>query len=94
MPRFLIERIFGEVDEAALREVGERSKRIAFEEFPEVVWEHSHVVVDEDGASRTFCVYDAPDERTVRAHAERLGMHRIGRVYEIGGDVSPDDFPL
>lgn len=94
MPRFMIERIFGEIDEEFLQEVGERSKRIVFEEFPEVTWEHSHVVVDEDGASRSFCVYGAPDERTLLAHADRLGMHKVRRIYEIGGDVSPDDFPL
>lgn len=94
MPRYLIERIFGELDEEELRDVGARSKRIAVEEFPEVTWEHSHVVVDEDGGSRTFCVYRAPNEEALRGHAEVLGQHEIGRLYEIGGDVSPDDFPL
>lgn len=94
MPRYLIERIFGEIDEEQLRDIGARSKRIAVEDFPEVTWEHSHVVVDEDGASRTFCIYRAPNVEALRQHASALGGHDIGRLYEIGGDVSPDDFPL
>lgn len=94
MPRFLVERVFGEVDDKRLQELGARSKRVAVEEFPEVTWEHSHVVVDDDGQSRTFCVYDAPTEDVVRQHALRLGFHEIARIYEIGGDVSPDDFPI
>lgn len=94
MPRYLIERIFGEVDEQQMRDIGTRSKQIAQREFPDITWEHSHVVVDEDGGARTFCVYRAPSENVLREHAEQLGFHRIGRVYEIGGDVSPDDFPV
>ena len=74
--------------------VGQRSKRIAIEHFPAIVWEHSHVVVDRQGTLKSFCVYDAPDEETVRRHAEMLGAHEVGEVYEIGGDVTPDDFPL
>jgi len=93
MPRYLIERLYGEVDEDTLKMVGARSKQIATEEFPEVTWEHSHVVVDENGESRTFCIYDAPNEDVVRKHAHRLGHHEIARLYEIGGDVSPADFP-
>lgn len=94
MPRYLIERIFGEVDEEQLREISTRSKRVLVEKFPEVTWEHSHVVVDEDGGSRTFCVYRAPSVEALRDHAHSVGEHEIGRLYEIGGDVSPDDFPL
>lgn len=93
MPRYLIERIFGEVDEQELQQIGTRSKRLVLDEFPDVTWEHSHVVVDEDGGSRSFCVYTAPDEATVRQHGARLGFHAIGKLYEIGGDVSPEDFP-
>ena len=53
--------------------VGRRSREIAEEEFPEITWEHSHVIVDESGGVRTFCVYGAPDEETVRSHGKRLG---------------------
>ena len=30
----------------------------------------------------------------VREHASRLGDHVVTTIYEIAGDVSPDDFPL
>ena len=42
------------------------------EEFPEIVWDHSHVVLDESGTVRTYCVYDAPNEELVR-RAAKLG---------------------
>jgi Nickel responsive protein SCO4226-like len=93
MTRYVIERTY-DVDENEMPKVGARSKRIAMEQFPAIIWEHSHVVVDSDGTLKSFCVYEAPDEETVRRHAELLGNHVVERVYEIGGDVTPDDFPL
>ena len=94
MPRYIIERTF-DVDLEAMQSVGRRSKEIAAEEFPElIVWEHSHVVVDDEGNVKSFCVYDAPDEDTVRRHAAMLGNHVVDHIYEIGGDVTPADFPL
>jgi Protein of unknown function (DUF4242) len=94
MPRYVIERTY-DVDEEELPNVATRSKRIALEQFPgTIVWEHSHVVVDSDGTLKSFCVYEAPDEETVRRHAELLGNHIVDHVYEIGGDVTPADFPL
>jgi hypothetical protein len=94
MPRYIIERTY-DVDMQAMAEVGRRSKQIAAEQFAEsLVWEHSHVVLDSDGNVKSFCIYDAPDEDTVRRHAAVLGNHFVDRIYEIGGDVTPADFPL
>lgn len=93
MPRYLIERTFF-VSEEEMQEVGRRSREIATEKFPQIAWEHSHVLVDETGNVRTVCVYDAPDEQTVLQHAESLGQHRVERIAEIVGDVTPEDFPL
>jgi hypothetical protein len=42
------------------------------------VWEHSHVVVDDDGMAGTYCVYEAPDEETVREHAKRSASTSTG----------------
>ncbi len=92
MPRYLILRIFS-VDEAEMPQVGRRSKEIIEAGFPEVTWEHSHVVVDDSGTVRTFCVYTAPDEGTIRRHSVELGQHQIEWVQEIAGDVTPADFP-
>ena len=93
MPRYLLERSFF-VTEVEMQEIGRRSREIARDKFPEITWEHSHVVVDEDGNVKTFCMYSAPDKETVRQHAEQLGEHRVERINEVAGDVTPEDFPL
>lgn len=73
--------------------VGRRSRELVDDEFPEITWEHSHVVVDGEGNVSTYCVYTAPSEDAVHAHSKRLGRHTIEGLHEIAGDVSPADFP-
>ena len=93
MPRYLVERLFHiSIDEMPM--AGRRSKEVAVGQFPEITWEHSHVVVDDEGAVKTYCVYAAPSEEMVRRHAEELGLHDLQRICEIAGDVGPNDFPL
>jgi hypothetical protein len=92
MPRYVIVRTFT-VDAEEMPEVGRRSKQIAKDQFPEIVWEHSHVAVDDEGVVKTFCVYGGPDEDVIREHATALGHHTIDSIHEIAGDVSPADFP-
>ena len=74
MPRYLIERTYT-VDMNTLPEVATRSKAIGHHRFPEIVWEHSHVVIDSAGTPRSYCVYDAPSEEMVREHSALLGDH-------------------
>jgi Protein of unknown function (DUF4242) len=93
MTKFLIERTF-HVGTDQMDAIGKRSKQLTLEQFPEITWHHSHVVVDDNGSVRTYCVYEAPGEEIVRAHADALGWHNVDGVYEIAGDVTPDDFPL
>lgn len=94
MPRYLVSRVFDELDQDEQAQIGSRSKRLLVEEYPEMTWEHSHVVTDSAGNLRTFCIYDAPNEDAIRAHAKQLGRHQIETIYEIGGDISPADFPI
>ena len=82
-----------EVGEDQMPPVGRRSRELTEEEFPEITWEHSHVVVDDDGLVHTYCVYAAPNEEIVRAHSKKLGRHTIDALQEIAGDVTPADFP-
>jgi len=82
-----------DVGESEMPVVGRRSREIVEGEFPEVTWEHSHVVVDDTGLVRTFCIYAAPSEELVREHSSRLGQHKIDSLDEIVGDVTPADFP-
>jgi hypothetical protein len=93
MPRYLIQRSF-HVSEDEMPEVNRRSRRIARDHFPDIAWEHSHVAVDESGAVKTFCLYEAASEEDVRAHAKELGLHDVEEIYEIAGDVTPEDFPI
>jgi len=93
MPRYLIERTWDDLDEQAMDEAATRSKRIAEQRFPQITWEHSHVVDDADGNVKSFCVYGAPEPAVIFQHAEELGQHHIDKIYEIAGDISPRDFP-
>ena len=93
MPRYLVVRTF-DVGEEEMPEVGRRSNEVIAGSYPQIVWEHSHVVVNEDGQVMTYCVYEAPDEETVRNHAVDLGRHTLDAVHEIAGDVNPSDFPV
>jgi Protein of unknown function (DUF4242) len=49
--------------------LGRRSHAITKNELPKVKWEHSHVVVGTEGFVRSYCVYEAPSEEALRAHA-------------------------
>ena len=91
MPRYMIERDFGEAVEEDMARIGSNSKRILEDDFPDMRWEHSYVVSDASGI-KTFCVYEAPNAARVREHAERFGEHVITQLYEIGAVVTPADF--
>lgn len=92
MPRYLVERQFN-VGQEQMNAVGRRSREIARERYPSIEWEHSHVLVDEEGRVVTFCVYGAASEDEIRKHAHDLGNHDVMRISEIVGDVTPADFP-
>jgi hypothetical protein len=94
MPRFVIERDFGNVDDDEMLEIAMLSKMTGLEQFPDITWEHSHVCNDDDGAIKTFCVYEAPSEERVREHAARMGRHVVMHVYEIAGDITPDEIKV
>jgi Protein of unknown function (DUF4242) len=92
MPKYLIERRF-HVGESEMPKVGRRSREAIEDHFPEITWHHSHVIVDDEGTVKSYCVYEAPSEDVVRRHSEQLGEHVIEELYEIAGDVTPEDFP-
>jgi Nickel responsive protein SCO4226-like len=91
MPRYLIERVYGEVEQEAMQNIGHRMKQVAEEEFSDVLWDHSHVVSDESGI-KSYCVYEAPNEERLRQHGDMVREHTIVRIYQIAGDVTPADF--
>jgi uncharacterized protein DUF4242 len=91
LPKFLIDRNFSKISEAELGEFARASKKMAIERFHDVVWHHSHVVIDPDGVVHTFCIYSAPDESRIRAHAAAFGGHQIDSISVIADDVDPDE---
>jgi hypothetical protein len=93
MPRFVIERVYDIAVQEDMARIGSRSKKLALEQFPDITWEHSHVVSDESGI-KSFCVYAAPNEERLREHGKRVGEHTITHVYEIAADVTPADFAI
>ena len=67
--------------------------RIAAERFPEIVWEHSHVVVDRRGCDQEGLRIPrcSPTEAMIREHADAFGAHSITNVYELVDDVTPEE---
>jgi len=91
MPRYVIERFFSHISDDDMLAASVRSDQIAQERFPDITWEHSHVVIDDDGAIKTFCIYEAPSEEMIREHAAEFGAHEIYNLYELVDDVTPEE---
>jgi hypothetical protein len=87
MPRYLMERTVGDVTREELDRIAARSQQIRAERFPEITWEHSHVVRTPEGL-RAVCVYEAPNAESVKAHAAALGLP-VERFYEVETDLVP-----
>ena len=80
MPKFVIEREIpgaGNLTEAQLREVSQKSVQVLKGLGPEIQWLHSYVTGD-----KVYCVYLAPDEAIIQEHAKRVGIpaNRISAV--------------
>jgi hypothetical protein len=72
MPKYVIEREIagaGSLSAEELQEVSLRSLASLRELGPKIQWLHSFVTDD-----KIYCVYLAPDEDTVRRHAEMTGI--------------------
>ena len=72
MPKFVIEREIpgaGDLTDAQLREVSQKSVGVLKEMGCQIQWLHSYVT-----GNKVYCVYLAPDEATVKEHARRVGL--------------------
>jgi hypothetical protein len=87
MPRFLLERTVGDVTREQLDAIAERSQQIRGERYPQITWEHTHVVRTPEGL-KAFCLYDSPDADSVKQHAAELGLP-LDRFHEVETDLSP-----
>lgn len=83
MPKFVIEREIPEVGKLSpeqLKAISQKSCSVLRELGPQIQWVHSYVTDD-----KIYCVYIAPDEDTVRQHAQQGGFpaNRISQIRSI-----------
>jgi hypothetical protein len=80
MPQFVIERDVpgaGNMSQAEVRELARKSVEVLNELGPQIQWIHSYVT-----ENKVYCIYLAPDEATIRQHAQRVGIpaNRVAAV--------------
>ena len=80
MPQYVIEREIlnaGTLTDEELRAVSLKSLDVLNQLGPQIQWLHSYVTEE-----KVYCVYLAPDEATVKVHAERVGLpaNRVSAV--------------
>jgi hypothetical protein len=72
MPKFVIERDMpnvGNLNQEQLREAAQTSCNVLMNMGPQIQWIHSYVT-----DNKIYCVYQAPDEASVKQHAEQSGF--------------------
>ena len=87
MPRYFLERTVGDVTREELDRIAEHSQEIRAARYPQITWEHTHVVRSPEGL-KAFCLYESPDADSVRRHAAELGLP-LERFYELETDLEP-----
>ena len=86
MPKFVIERDIpqaGSLSPEQLRAISQKSCGVLREMGPQIQWVHSYVTDD-----KIYCIYIAPDEETVRRHAQQGGFP-ANRVSQIRSVIDP-----
>jgi hypothetical protein len=86
MPKFVIEREIpeaGKLSPAQLQAISQTSCGVLRELGPTIQWIHSYVTDD-----KIYCIYIAPDEETVRKHAQ-MGGFPANRVSQIRSIIDP-----
>ena len=86
MPKYIIERESpgaGSLTTQDLQGISQKSCGILKDMGPKIQWVESYVTDD-----KIYCVYIAPDEATVKAHAEQGGFP-ANRISEIKTMIDP-----
>jgi hypothetical protein len=86
MPKYIIEREIpgaGALTSQDLQGISQKSCSVLSTLGPSIQWLESYVTDD-----KVYCVYIAPDEATVRAHAEQGGFP-ANRISEIKTIIDP-----
>ena len=90
MPRFVIEREIpgaGKLSQQELHAISQKSCSVLQEMGPRIQWQESFVTGD-----KIYCVYIAPDEATVREHAQKGGFpaNAVNRVTSVIDPTTSD----
>ena len=86
MPKYIIERNIpgaGELSASDLQQISQKSCCILNDMGPQIQWLESFVTAD-----KIYCIYIAPDEATIRTHAER-GEFPANSIAEISTIIDP-----
>ena len=86
MPTFVIERQIpgaGRLSPEELQAISQKSCSVLRELGPGIQWQQSFVTAD-----KIYCVYIAPDEDAIRAHAERGGFP-ADSIARVTGVIDP-----
>ena len=86
MPKFIIEREIpgaGNLTPADLQSISQKSCSVLTEMGPKIQWVQSYVTGD-----KIYCIYIAPDEKTVREHASK-GEFPANSICEIKQIIDP-----
>jgi hypothetical protein len=94
MPRYVVETDFGRISEEEMQEVAARRSLLGAEHFPDINWEGSRVCTDAAGSIKSFCVYEAPDAGRLQQHTDLVGDNLVSRMFEIVGDIDPEDIEV
>ena len=86
MPKFVIEREIpgaGKLSAEELQGVSQKSREVLRGMGPQIQWVESFVTDD-----KVYCIYVAPDEETVRQHAQQGGFP-ANRVSQVRSVIDP-----
>jgi hypothetical protein len=86
MPKFVIERDIpdaGKLSPLQLQAISQKSCGVLQEMGPRIQWVQSYVTDD-----KIYCVYIAPNEETVRQHAQQGGFP-ANRISQIRSVIDP-----
>lgn len=86
MPKYVIEREIpgaGELSAEELQGISQTSCTVLRAMGTQIQWLESYVTGD-----KVYCVYIAPDEKTIRAHADEAGFP-ANRISEVATVIDP-----
>jgi hypothetical protein len=86
MPKFVIERDLpgaGKLSSEQIQAIAQKSCGVLQQMGPQIQWLHSYVTGD-----KIYCVYIAPNEQSVREHAQKGGFP-ANRVSEVTSIIDP-----